>query len=337
MFQELEEEGIIVPEEARYFPYRATFDFECYFDKEKAQELRNTGKLNWESAHVPLSVSVCSNVPGYQAPKCVVTDGDPNGLISEFIHYVVSISTKSSFLLREQYADVFEVLKTARGPESRETHEGLLAQILVEIQEGQQTEREEEEESEDQSRDIDLMASDNEEDEGEIESENEEDRAFIDDVTEGQEDMPFYRTIHVELDRDTRQEQRLQRQELAMYEDILFGQKQTSDNKVLTQLEEKLNAYIQELSGLGFNSGKYDLNAAKEFLFPYLIKHYPIKFTVRRNSNHMCIKTEDLKFLDISNYIAPGFSYDQFLKAYECEQTKGFFPYEWVDNLDKLE
>ena len=88
---------------------------------------------------------------------------------------------------------------------------------------------------------------------------------------------------------------------------------------------------------LGFNSGKYDLNATKEFLFSYLLKHHPIKFTVKRNSNHVCLKTNSLTFLDISNYIAPGFSYDQFLKAYECEQTNGFFPYEWVDNLDKLE
>ena len=51
----------------------------------------------------------------------------------------------------------------------------------------------------------------------------------------------------------------------------------------------------------------------------------------------MCIKTDSSKFLDISNYLAPGFSYDQFLKAYECEQTKGFFPYQWLDCLDKLE
>ena len=51
----------------------------------------------------------------------------------------------------------------------------------------------------------------------------------------------------------------------------------------------------------------------------------------------MCLKTKFLKLLDISNYVAPGFSYDQFLKAYECEQTKGYFPYEWVDGLDKLE
>ena len=35
IFEELEDEGIILPEEARYFPYRARFDFECFFDKEK--------------------------------------------------------------------------------------------------------------------------------------------------------------------------------------------------------------------------------------------------------------------------------------------------------------
>ena len=101
--------------------------------------------------------------------------------------------------------------------------------------------------------------------------------------------------------------------------------------------EEKLIAYIQELPVLGFNSGKYDLNATKEFLFPYLIQHQPIKFTVKRNSNHMCLKTDFLKLLGISNYLAPGFSYDQFLKAYECEQTKGYFPYEWIDSLEKLQ
>ena len=50
----------------------------------------------------------------------------------------------------------------------------------------------------------------------------------------------------------------------------------------------------------------------------------------------MCLKTQHLKFLDITNYLAPGFSYDQFLKAYECSQTKGYFPYEWVDSLEKL-
>ncbi len=50
----------------------------------------------------------------------------------------------------------------------------------------------------------------------------------------------------------------------------------------------------------------------------------------------MCLKTLHLNFLDITNYLAPGFSYEQFLKAYECTQTKGYFPYKWVDSIDKL-
>ena len=81
MFEELEEEGIIVPEEARYFPYRAAFDFECYFDKEKVEELKKTDKLTWQSPHVPLSISVCSKVPGYEDPKCFVSNGDAGQFI----------------------------------------------------------------------------------------------------------------------------------------------------------------------------------------------------------------------------------------------------------------
>ena len=212
--------------------------------------------------------------------------------------------------------------------------------MLVEIQEGNtdtEVESEEGEESEDQSRDIDLMASDNEEDEEEIKPENEEDRAFLDDEVQEQEDVSFYRRLNIEVDRERRQQVRQTRDQLQELQDIVGGSEDVSDHKVLSQLEEKLNAYIQELPVLGFNSGKYDLNASKEFLFPYLIKHQPIKFTVERKNNHTCLKTDSLKILDISNYLAPGLSYDQFLKAYECEQTKWFFPYEWVDNPEKLE
>ena len=91
-----------------------------------------------------------------------------------------------------------------------------------------------------------------------------------------------------------------------------------------------------ELPVLGFNSGKYDINAAKNPFFSHPVKHEQVKFVIKRNNNHMCLKTMHLKFLDITNYLAPGFSYDQFLKAYECTHTKGHFLYEWVDSLEKL-
>ena len=274
-----------------------------------------------------------------------MSNGDPKEFITEFFQYLVSISTKSSSLLQEQYAPVFEALNKEAVSSRGETHEDQLAQMLVDMQDGNEesgsgeneSEQETGEDSEDEStcRGIDLMSSDDEDDEEEIESENEEDRAFLDDEV-NENDPSFYRRLNVQLDTERRQERRQRREEIADCEDMLFGEVRTSD-KVLNELAQKLNAYLCELPVLGFNSGKYDLNAVKEFLFPYLIEHHPIKFTVKRNSNHMCLKTKFLKLLDISNYVAPGFSYDQFLKTYECKQTKGYFPYEWVDGLDKLE
>ena len=152
MLQEIEEEGITVPEKARYFPYRATFDFECYFDKEKVQELKNTDKLNWESAHEPLSVSVCSSVPDYEELKCFVSEGDSDLLLEEFVQYLTTISSKRSSLLCQQYAEVFEALKRESVPSRGITEDDQLAQILVHIQEGN-VESGEDENSEEESED----------------------------------------------------------------------------------------------------------------------------------------------------------------------------------------
>jgi hypothetical protein len=50
----------------------------------------------------------------------------------------------------------------------------------------------------------------------------------------------------------------------------------------------------------------------------------------------MCISTHKLKFLDIINYLAPGFSYSKYLAAFKIEETKGLFCYEYITDLSKL-
>lgn len=42
-------------------------------------------------------------------------------------------------------------------------------------------------------------------------------------------------------------------------------------------------------------------------------------------------------FLDMAQYLAPGTSYASFLKAFEIEEEKGWFPYEWLDDVSKLD
>ena len=60
-------------------------------------------------------------------------------------------------------------------------------------------------------------------------------------------------------------------------------------------------------------------------------------FVIKRQNTFMCFSTNKLRFLDIQNYLAPGVSYDKYLKAYGCSVQKGHFPYEYIDDLQKLE
>ena len=107
------------------------------------------------------------------------------------------------------------------------------------------------------------------------------------------------------------------------------------------------------------NSGKYDLNVIKQFFVPYLLKPSKqednddgndenedddddgdddeTRFVIKRQNTFMCFSTKKLKCLDITNFLAPGYSYDKYLKAYGCELQKGHFPYEYMDGIGKLE
>ena len=51
----------------------------------------------------------------------------------------------------------------------------------------------------------------------------------------------------------------------------------------------------------------------------------------------MCMSTEYLKFLDVTFYLAPNFNYSTFLKAYNANEEKGYFPYEFFDSIGVLD
>ena len=138
------------------------------------------------------------------------------------------------------------------------------------------------------------METDDEKEE-EIESETEEDRAFLDDEELEEEGPSFYRAFSME------------RPDQHERDSVNAKEKKESP---LKKLKDRLEEYLKELPVIGFNSGKYDLNVVKEVLFPVLVKEEEVKFTIKRNNNLMCLKTEHLRFLDIINFLAPGFTYD---------------------------
>ena len=127
------------------------------------------------------------------------------------------------------------------------------------------------------------------------------------------------------------------------------------------KLMGQLYGWMHQLPVIGFNSGKYDLNAIKQFLIHYFLSTSKTEeqeeeeekeqddkdkeendgigsfFVIKRNNTFMCLSTDQLKFLDMTNNIAPGLIYDKYMKAFGCEVTKGHFPYEYMDRLERLD
>jgi hypothetical protein len=57
---------------------------------------------------------------------------------------------------------------------------------------------------------------------------------------------------------------------------------------------------------------------------------------VKQGNNYSCIATSRFSFLDIKNYLSPGSSYDQFIKAYDIQDNKEYFPYEYLSSAAVL-
>ena len=62
-----------------------------------------------------------------------------------------------------------------------------------------------------------------------------------------------------------------------------------------------------------------------------------IDFVIKKANTYLRLKTAKLRFLDIRNYISPGFSYRSFPLAYDCTAENFFFPYRFIRDLKALE
>ena len=257
IFERLDDEGIIVEDVLRYYPYRATFDFECYFDRDNVPADTNT--LQWSARHVPLSVSVASNVPGHEDAQCYITNGDSDKLVADMMSHLHAVSNAAFDMLMPSYDNVLNELE-------------------------------------------------------------------------------------VRKDAWDEAERKAPREDDSKLEEVEVEESKTNPYKTLIG---QLLGWLHQLPVIGFNSGRYDLNVIKQFFIPYLLKPSKqdneeeeadeTRFVIKRQNTFMCFATKKLKFLDITSYLAPGFSYDKYLKAYGCELQKGHFPYEYMDGIGKLE
>ena len=179
IFQEIKNEGIFVPKEDRFYCFRAAFDYESYFCKQNLPP--NGPQLEWVSEHIPISIRVGSNVPGFLETKCFVSNGNVQELVSCKIQYLEEISRAAYRILQKQFWYVFVALERLR---------------------------------------------------------------------------------------DTR---------------LVAEQNSSKEKHPLTRLMNRFDAFLSVLPVLGFNSGRYDLNVAKQFILQSL--RHKIEFVVKRNNN----------------------------------------------------
>ena len=99
----------------------------------------------------------------------------------------------------------------------------------------------------------------------------------------------------------------------------------------LMNLKQSVLRYISPLPVIGFNSGKYDIHLIRHYLMLALFEISDENVScIKRNNADLMSSSPNVKFLDVSSYLAPGYSYRQFLKTYGCNIEKGYFPYEWL-------
>ena len=100
--------------------------------------------------------------------------------------------------------------------------------------------------------------------------------------------------------------------------------------------DKLLFRWFTQVPVLGFNSGHYDLKLIRQHFVPLMARDKDV-FAAEKNGRIMFINTPKFKFLDVVNYLAPGITYDKWVKTYGATLTKSWLPYEWFDSPANLD
>ena len=114
IFEKIEEESIAVPPELKYSRYRATFDIEVYYPTHGTDLPEKLDKLEYTAEKQLLSISVASNVPGYDLPQCFVAEEEGREAalqtMTTFVEHLERIAQQAGELERQRFAPLLKCL-----------------------------------------------------------------------------------------------------------------------------------------------------------------------------------------------------------------------------------
>ena len=261
IFDRLEDVNIMVRQELRLFSHLIVFDFESITVPDNT--LRNTDLTSWIGKHVPMSVSIASNL---LKDPIFICNEDPYQLIRDFVSSLTNIAEKSTLIMREK-----------------------LNAFVLELEEKYWTVRQ-------------LVP-----------------------VKDKQVPTGVQELFDNEAEPDEEEDEELEIRRLRC------------ELKMLSNLRQDFENYYSTILVFGFNSSRYDLNLIKEYLLHHLlIEKNVVPKVIRTGNKYIGMNFLGLQFLDILNFLGGATTLDNFLKAYEASEEKGFFPYEWFDSAEKM-
>ena len=186
IFEKIEEQDNAIPPELKYSLYRATFNIEVYYLAHGTNLPEKQEKLEYTTEHQLLSISVASNVLGYEEPQCFVVEEEGREAalqtVTAFVEHLERITKQAGKLERQCFAPLLNQIEETWGV-SYQPPSSLASVSEQEEEMGKSTSFDEDSDGESEEED------DNEE--------TEEDRAFIDDDKEDdleeEDNLSFYR------------------------------------------------------------------------------------------------------------------------------------------------
>ena len=126
VFEKLEKFDIFVPKSEQYYEFISVFDFEAI----QVPDPHVSHGRDILYIHIPATFSVCSNIPGFESPVHIQSDGDPQILVNKMVEIQVEHSKKASLIMRAKFKHIFDQIFTKLEKEIDDVKKSKLKYIL---------------------------------------------------------------------------------------------------------------------------------------------------------------------------------------------------------------
>ena len=257
---------------------------------------KTPGFGQYKSRHVPMSVSLASNVPGHEGPHNIVSSGDSKQLVKEMIRILYEMSDASYAAMCNIMAPY---LKQLDDIEYRLGNEAL-----------HQEENEEYVVNRGSKALIRVKAN----------LKRWMQQLPVVSFNGGRYDLQLIKYELATLFADSTLQTRRKKKSHNVVQDIGSSDEEEAEEEGGDGVPRTIEEQVEQ----------EEMNNPDESLF--ILKKGPTRFQALSNAH--------LLFLDVCYYLPPGYSYAKYLSTYggtDCEGAKSYFPYEYVDSLEKLE